>query len=43
LGLLSALFAAATALLAKVGVTGIDSNRSSGLPWRGVVLVILAA
>jgi uncharacterized membrane protein len=46
LDLLSGLFAAATALLAKVDVTGIDSNRSfriavaergAGDPWRMAV------
>jgi hypothetical protein len=37
------LFAAAKALLAKIGVIGEDSNRSYGLPWRVVVLVILGA
>ena len=38
--LLSALFAAATAVLAKIGVTGIDSNLATAI--RTVVIVLFA-
>ncbi len=38
--LLSALFAAATALLAKIGVTGIDSNLATAI--RTLVIVVFA-
>jgi len=40
--LLSAVFAAATALLAKVGVTGIDSNLATAIRTTVIVLVTWA-